>query len=480
MTTSSVQTRSASVTELVNFVGSAKKLVESELPTLRDALRHGLFVRESRCSTQLIDKWHCSFDDISSEVATTILDIWLKANVAFQSPVIITERQLKRKLTDAYKLAKDIAWKRVSAKEKVRKAVENLDRLLDLTKCKCVILTCQQAGCVGCVNGAHSDCRCPKTQKIPPAELKFIASQRMKMGERGSMLMMHKDTAATRRHVARMARQDANRAREQTHVAGGSKAMSEQVRVEQIPEAMDEASSCEIESSVEQSVSDDSPVEPSTSTRNMLNIPHTALAAIRFNLSDYGTAAVASGYLHDLIQAGVVSKEMTFLAVDRMKVARAKSSLMDDLRKEATRVEGGLQCVLFDSRVDNTKTLDYDEETRTNHPRVEKENHYSLADEHGKYLTHFTHKKLGVKSSAEQVADIMVEWMKEHGVDQTLVALGADSTNSNTGGKGGTIPFIERKIGRKCAWLVCQLHTNELPLRHLIEKLGKSKEGNSS
>ena len=64
---------------------------------------------------------------------------------------------------------------------------------------------------------------------------------------------------------------------------------------------MDEVSSCE--SSVEQSMPDWCLVEPSTSTRNILNRPHTELTAIRFNLSDYGTAVVASGYLCDLIQA---------------------------------------------------------------------------------------------------------------------------------------------------------------------------------
>ena len=148
--------------------------------------------------------------------------------------------------------------------------------------------------------------------------------------------------------------------------------------------------------------------------------------------------------------------------------------LITNMRKDTTRQKGGVDCVMFDSRVDHTKTMEYDEETQQNHPRIKSEDHFSLTDQNGKYLTHLTHEKVaGPTSSSEQVADSIVNWMTAHGVDRTLVALGADSTASNTGHKGGVIHFIVQKIGRKCAWLVCELHTNELPLRHLMEKLGE-------
>ncbi|KAK8387844.1 hypothetical protein O3P69_020037 [Scylla paramamosain] len=47
------------------------------------------------------------------------------------------------------------------------------------------------------------------------------------------------------------------------------------------------------------------------------------------------------------------------------------------------------------------------------------------------------------------------------------------------GGKGAIMQLIERKIGRKLVWIVCDLHTNELPLRHLIQELdGKTLSHN--
>ena len=57
--------------------------------------------------------------------------------------------------------------------------------------------------------------------------------------------------------------------------------------------------------------------------------------------------------------------------------------------------------------------------------------------------------------------------------------MGGDSTNVNTGWKGGAIHFLELKLNKKLIWLICALHTNELPLRHLMINLdGKTVSDN--
>ena len=38
-------------------------------------------------------------------------------------------------------------------------------------------------------------------------------------------------------------------------------------------------------------------------------------------------------------------------------------------------------------------------------------------------------------------------------------------------GRKRVIPWLKRKIGRKVHWLVCKLHTNELMLKRLAERL---------
>ena len=61
--------------------------------------------------------------------------------------------------------------------------------------------------------------------------------------------------------------------------------------------------------------------------------------------------------------------------------------------------------------------------------------------------------------------------MKKYGVDKTLQFIGGDSTNVNSGIWGRAFQHVEKLLGRPLNWLVCGLHLNELPLRHLIEQL---------
>ncbi|KAG0720877.1 hypothetical protein GWK47_006576 [Chionoecetes opilio] len=53
----------------------------------------------------------------------------------------------------------------------------------------------------------------------------------------------------------------------------------------------------------------------------------------------------------------------------------------------------------------------------------------------------------------------------------SLIVLQGDSTRANTGWKGGTHAHLEKMLGRKLFWSICVLHTNELPLRHLITSI---------
>ena len=97
------------------------------------------------------------------------------------------------------------------------------------------------------------------------------------------------------------------------------------------------------------------------------------------------------------------------------------------------------------------------------------------------YLHHFVPAQATSDTpAAEQVAIQIVDWLTTHGADKTVQALGGDSTNVNTGWKGGVMHFVEQKLNRKLIWLVCFLHTNELPLRHLITSLdGKTNSGHT-
>lgn len=58
-----------------------------------------------------------------------------------------------------------------------------------------------------------------------------------------------------------------------------------------------------------------------------------------------------------------------------------------------------------------------------------------------------------------------------------LICIGCDGTNVNTGIKGGVIRLIELELKRPLQWFICQLHGNELTLRHLFQYLDGGTTG---
>jgi len=110
-----------------------------------------------------------------------------------------------------------------------------------------------------------------------------------------------------------------------------------------------------------------------------------------------------------------------------------------------------------------------------------KEEHYTVCSEPGgKYLWHFVpHNEDSERKHAEVIADKLVEGLKERNSEKTLKAIEGDSCNVNTGWEGGVMHFVEEKLWRKLVWIACDLHTGELPLRHLVRSLdGKTLSNN--
>ncbi|GBN93159.1 hypothetical protein AVEN_90742-1 [Araneus ventricosus] len=55
--------------------------------------------------------------------------------------------------------------------------------------------------------------------------------------------------------------------------------------------------------------------------------------------------------------------------------------------------------------------------------------------------------------------------------------VGCDGTSDNTGVKRGIIHNMELILNRPLQWFVCQLHANELPLRHLFAHVDRTTTG---
>src|SRR6218665_120153 len=192
-----------------------------------------------------------------------------------------------------------------------------------------------------------------------------------------------------------------------------------------------------------------------------------------------GLRATAAAFM----DAGLITEVDKSLVVDHNKVKRAQEKLMKSLNQEFEDLcqKGVIDCILFDGREDATKIMLKADNSYQQFPSTIKEQHYLVCSEpDGRYLYHFKPEKGSKREKpAEVIANNLIDFMKKKGIAKSLQAIGGDSTNVNTGWEGGTMHWLEVKLGRKLIWLVCALHTNELPLRHLITALdGKTLSNN--
>ena len=91
-----------------------------------------------------------------------------------------------------------------------------------------------------------------------------------------------------------------------------------------------------------------------------------------------------------------------------------------------------------------------------------------LIVERGKYyLTHFSSKNSKGKTIAQKIFNIIVDTELQN----KLAVVGTDGTASMTGKYNGFIRSLEELLNKPLQWVVCLLHTNELPLRHVSTML---------
>ena len=137
--------------------------------------------------------------------------------------------------------------------------------------------------------------------KLPKMELGFILSQRSKTGDYGDLQIGHVDVVESKK----MRKSAARKAKD---VRRGSRVQEDNlITNSEIEVCLDESDG--VESSMDDvTVSMESQIGESSdkSRRNMINVEKVALAAIRYNIGDRPTAAIATAALECV---NIVSKE---------------------------------------------------------------------------------------------------------------------------------------------------------------------------
>ncbi|CAH0562903.1 unnamed protein product [Brassicogethes aeneus] len=155
--------------------------------------------------------------------------------------------------------------------------------------------------------------------------------------------------------------------------------------------------------------------------------------------------------------------------IDRSKIRRARKRQRS---KYESKSKEFVTCLFFDGRKD--KTIAQNMRGNKLHRNTVIEEHIVLVSEPGsKYIGHVT----PLSGSAYNIKQGIVKFLEERVDFSNLVAIGCDGTVVNTGNKNGAIRMLELYLDRPVQWLICLFHANELPLRHLMQKLDGPSTG---
>lgn len=435
--------------------GTPKMMSKIILPTYEDVMKHYLFVRHELKPTASTKEPTVS--QISEVVAHVIEGLWIKSSI----PVISHRRTLQmiRSYHDNYqKLMKNIKRNNTVKIMSFRDAAKG--KLFDICACKCAF---------------DASCNCDKTRRVPSAERAFLQDQRtLRLMCISSVDQLSSKKLALKLH--RRAREHHRTRKLSSSVIGTSSNNDIEPELDIYQDdsnsvIFDDASIVNDSSQT----SSDTPAAQSKIDCNLRivvnkyedsvsrrRLPALARACDRYGISDRSAAAIASAVLEDF---GVVTASDSSKVIDPSKIRRERKRKRSELKSshESTIVRG----ICFDGRKD--KTIKNIKDGSSFYRQTTSEEHISLIQEPDSlYLGHLS----PAGSSAKEIKDSIANFIATKDINiKKLVSIGCDGTVVNTGRKGGVIRLLEKEYNKPLQWLVCLLHANELPLRHLLQHL---------
>ena len=126
----SIKTRNEKSTQMSEYVGNGKEMLQTELPTLRDCLRYGILLKETDPA------YSNKFTPTSVLAKAILIEIkqrWQRANFKFQSPVTVQDKVVLDKLVAMWDKAYKISSKKIRSQLDISKFEARLDKLLDIS-----------------------------------------------------------------------------------------------------------------------------------------------------------------------------------------------------------------------------------------------------------------------------------------------------------------------------------------------------------
>ena len=194
------------------------------------------------------------------------------------------------------------------------------------------------------------------------------------------------------------------------------------------------------------------------------NIEDLALCAVKCKMpADKMVWALSKGGKH-------VSVEKLQQAMDdcQWKPRIVAPPLEEDEEEEAE-----VTCIMFGIRRDilRLKPKEEEREGDPRHVRFGKIRNITLTSEPGgAYIGHLS----PFTDDPRAIADNIHFFLVQHGIDETLVYFGGVGGGNGEGGvegAGQVAHFLEERLGHRLVRVVCELDTNDISLRRVIEAL---------
>ena len=341
----------------------------------------------------------------------------------------------------------------------------NFEKLFDILVCKCPFFNCDPAVCdpFPC-EIPHINCDCLRDTKIPVIELAFIKDQRDKSGlNGGKMVMKGVDMETAKKQENTMKKKEARARQEAEYLLETDRNKNEEPQTD-IQETFDQPNSFDIEEENSRDVNYNLEKENKDTTTTDLTV--FVAECVRFQISDRADVALYNAAIKTL---GPLDSNMI---VDKSKYRRekAKFGLRQTERKKVEAAKG-FGCIGADgkrnkrTRVKETQLINNQEVDKF--LRKTREHMVYTSEPTGEYLEHS--EIPDGKGTGRDLAEDFYEVVAVNNSLETLEAVLCDGTAVNTGNRTGCICFLERKLKRNLLWLICQLHGNELPLRHVFD-----------
>lgn len=403
----------------------------------------------------------------ASQVAPDIRKKFADANPLL---VVIANDSLVNKIAKDIEKASKVNRNKLKKKEKDI-FMKNMNKMYDILKCHCPIIKCESPGhnSAHCHDGAHITCVCPRSDKIPAMELRFIMDQRDKEGLLGGGMQMGQgvDVEESKRQQKK-----AEREIKQQLYQDKRKELAELAELTENVQMEAEDDATIVTGSSNEGMDSEFKIEEKKDyNQHRMDITLYAAEVMRNGVSARAGAAL---YNAALKCHGLISETDTKLVCDKNKLRRAMdmyAAEQKDIKEQNIISFGGIQCIGSDGKRDK-KTRTCEIQLINGKPQekftVKPKEHISYTQEPpGEYLCH---SEVGKGTGRDLATDYMEVVVETSSVDSLLAAL-TDGTVVNTGWKDGMIAHVERDLKKNLLWLICLLHENELGLRHVFCQL---------